>query len=335
MERILLTLETLAGRVERRCSLRKYVLLRAGGPAERLLRVAEASDLAGAAILCQQHQMPSTVLGWGSNVLPADKGVPGMVLINEAKRIEIEGDRVIADSGCSFQELFLKVAQRALTGLEYAVGIPGSLGGALVSNAGAYRSNVSEFLTRLEVVESGVLQWIAPERMEFAYRDSILRRADPPSIVIVRVEMRLPQGKAKDIYDEAREYQRQRISKQPPQASAGSFFKNVNDPLLAETLPSLPKRLREAGVVPAGFLLEAAGMSGSRCGGAMFSPRHANFIVNARNATAGEIRTLAEIAKHRVRQRFGARLDEEVMYLGDWSDWRFEPKATTMSPVVY
>jgi UDP-N-acetylmuramate dehydrogenase len=109
-----------------------------------------------------------------------------------------------------------------------------------VSNAGAYRSSVQEFLTSIEVAFNGERQWVNPKFMEFSYRDSILRRPNPPSCALLRVRMKLPKGDPKKIYDEAREYQRQRISKQPPPASAGSFFKNVNDQILAEGLEAFP-----------------------------------------------------------------------------------------------
>jgi UDP-N-acetylmuramate dehydrogenase len=128
----------------------------------------------------------------------------------------------------------------------------------------------------------------------------------------------LPVGGAKAIYDEAREYQRQRISKQPPPASAGSFFKNVQHPELAETLPGLSDGMRKAGVVPAGFLIEAAGLKGFRLGGAMLGSKHANFILNVGKASAFEIRRLADHAKTVVLEKFGIQLEEEVLYLGNW-----------------
>lgn len=255
-------------------------------------------------------------------MLPSDKGLPGLVILNQARRIAVaRTGEVLADTGCTFQELMLKAAQAGLRGLEYAVGIPGSLGGALVSNAGAYRSSVDEFITRLEVVEDGVRKWVGPEAMKFDYRDSVLRSPEPPKLVVLRVEMKLPQGDQKAIYDEAREYQRQRISKQPPPASAGSFFKNVLNAELAETLPGLTAGMRKNGVVPAGFLIEGAGLKGFRMGGAMQGERHANFILNVGNATASDIRRLAEYTKGVVLEKFGVEIEEEVLYLGDWSGW--------------
>jgi UDP-N-acetylmuramate dehydrogenase len=300
--------------------LKPYTTLKAGGCAERFLIARSLQELANAAIWAQGQRIHTTILGSGSNVLPSDDGVPGLTIVNQASRIDIRpSGELIAETGCSFQDLFLKTAQAGLHGLEFAVGIPGSLGGALVSNAGAYRSSVSEFLTRLEIVAGGKREWVPPSWMEFSYRDSILRRPSPPQVVVLRVEMRLPPGDPKHIYDEAREYQRQRIGKQPPLPSAGSFFKNVNDRDLAESLATLPSALKKAGVVPAGYLIEEAGLKGRRFGGAMIGVRHANFILNVGDATASEIYRLAQIAVGQVRAQFGVTLEEEVLYLGDWT----------------
>lgn len=304
------------GQIERSRSLRLLTTLKAGGPAELFWTAKDVNELAEASIWAQSERVRTTILGSGSNILPSDAGVPGLTLHNLAGRISIgENGEVIADCGCSFQELFLKAAQARLAGLEFAVGIPGTLGGALVSNAGAYRSNVSEFLKEIEIVESGQRRWVDPSFMKFAYRDSVLRSVDPPPVTLLRVKMLLPDGNSKAIYDEAREYQRQRISKQPPSASAGSFFKNVYDQQLADTLDNLPERLRSAGVVPAGYLIEQCGLKGARYQGAMIGARHANFLLNVGGATATALRRLAEFVAHQVELRFAVKLEEEVLYL--------------------
>lgn len=303
----------------RNVPLKTYTTLQAGGAADEFVVAHDADELIEAALYAQGTQKETTVIGWGSNILPADAGVPGLVILNLAQKIEIEtGGKVRAETGCGFQELFLKTAQARLRGLEFAVGIPGTLGGALVSNAGAYRSCVSEFLTGLEVVQDEQVSWVDPSWMQFSYRDSVLRRPDKPNAVVIRVSMELPPGDPMTIYGEAREYQRQRISKQPPSPSAGSFFKNVNDPELAQRLPNLPAPLKAAGVVPAGFLIEAADLKGYRIGGAIMGSRHANFILNVRNARASDIRALAQHAKSVVKEKFGVELEEEVLYLGRW-----------------
>lgn len=301
--------------------LRPFTTLKAGGNAEWLTVARTPDELTEAFLSGMEKTLPITLLGGGSNVLPADDGVPGLVILNQTRSVEIADDLVTADSGLWFQDLFLKTVQAGLGGFEYAVGIPGSVGGALVSNAGAYRSNVAEFITRIEIVAEGERKWVEPSWMEFEYRNSVLRRPNAPSAAILRIEFRLPKVNQKWSYDEAREYQRQRISKQPPSASAGSFFKNVNDQSLADRLDNLPERLRSAGVVPAGYLIEKAGLKGRRLEGAMLGERHANFILNVGGAKSSAIRSLALLAQNRVRAQFGVELEEEVLYLGDWGRW--------------
>lgn len=303
-----------------------YTTLHAGGPAELFAIARTVDELAAFSIDAQEQQQSPFLLGWGSNILPSDLGLRGLVLLNLSTRIEILDEGVvIADSGAAFQDLFLKTAQAGLAGLEYAVGIPGTLGGALVSNAGAYRSNISEFLTEIEIVEHAERKWVSPGWMQFEYRDSILRKADPPACTLLRAKFRLQSGQPKAMFDEAREYQRQRIGKQPPQSSAGSFFKNVVDRNLAQKIEGLTPGMRENGVIPSGFLIERVGLKGARLGGAMLSARHANFMLNVGMATATEIRSLAEAARDRVQDHFGVTLEEECLYCGDWSNYQRIP----------
>lgn len=307
-------------KIQRDVPLAPWTTLKAGGPAERFAVAQTVDELAELCDFAYRSSMRMTVLGWGSNVLPSDAGVPGLVVVNAAARIESAPDgAIVADGGVGLQDLFIYSAQRSLTGLEFAVGIPGTLAGALVSNAGAYRSSIGGLVRRIELAMEGRRLWVGADWMRFSYRDSVLRKPDPPQAAILRVEIALGHGDPWRIYGDAREFQRQRIGKQPPQASAGSFFKNVEDAGLARSLPSLPSGLREAGVVPAGYLIEAAGLAGTRLGGAMISRRHANFLLNVGSATAGDLRRLARRARKAVSDRFGANLEEEVLYLGDWS----------------
>jgi UDP-N-acetylmuramate dehydrogenase len=205
----------------------------------------------------------------------------------------------------------------SLSGLEFAVGIPGTVGGALVSNAGAYRANICDLVRRVEVVEGGERKWVGPEWMEFSYRDSRLRRDGGKPAALLAVELNLKPGCKTKIRLAAKDFQYQRILKQPWEPSAGSWFKNVLDRELAESLPTLPRPMKGAGVVPAGYLTEACGLKGFAIGGAMIAPRHANFIVNRGSATASDLRAVAETAKRHVMDRFGVCLDAEVMCIGD------------------
>ncbi|MFN7172625.1 MAG: UDP-N-acetylmuramate dehydrogenase [Fimbriimonadaceae bacterium] len=303
--------------------LSTFTTLRAGGMAHQLYVPKTVDELVELVAPMQLEGPRPIILGWGSNVLPSDRAFYEPVVINLCRAIEFEDDgRVVCDTGYGFQDLCLATLKRGLRGLEFAVGIPGTVGGALVSNAGAYRSNVSEFVTGIEILEGGERKWVDPSWMNFSYRDSAMRSLDPPPVVLLRVALKLPKGDIFQGFEEARDYQRQRISKQPPPASAGSFFKNVLSESLARSLPTLPEPLKKAGVVPAGYLLENVDMRGFRHRGAMFSNRHANFLINARSATATDLRRLADIAKARVMSAYEVELEEEVLFIGDWSDYQ-------------
>jgi len=298
--------------------LKNYTTLRVGGPADLFYRVTDIEEFAQVVITAHQLCVPTFILGLGSNLLVSDKGIRGLVVYNCCRRIEV-GEITFSESGAPFQLLFLKTAQAGLSGLEFAVGIPGTVGGALISNAGAFRENIGDLVETIDVVVEGERQRVTQEWMQFSYRDSILRRPDPPRAAILAVTLRLRRGDRRQIFAKARELQRWRIERQPPNPSAGSFFKNVYDVELAQKLYSLPTGLKEAGVVPAGYLIAEAGLKGTRVGGAMVSVKHANFLINAGGATATDIRKLADLVKQVVFERFGVLLEEEVLTVGDWS----------------
>lgn len=304
-------------RVEER--LAPYTSLRVGGAADLYLRTETTEELAEASALAQRLQLPYFLLGGGSNICVSDSGIRGIVLHNACTRCDI-GTVTHVETGCVFMRLFLKSLRAELSGLEFAVGIPGSVGGALVSNAGAYRQNICDLVASLDVVEDGRRQEVGPEWMAFSYRDSRLRRADASPATVLSVTLNLTPRPRADILARARENQRQRIYKQPWYPSAGSFFKNVYDRALAEKLPSLPAAMKEAGVVPAGYLSAACGCKGLTVGGAQISQRHGNFVVNRGHSTAADIRALTGEVKRRVRERYGVELHEEVLYVGDWSE---------------
>ncbi|MEJ5251096.1 MAG: UDP-N-acetylmuramate dehydrogenase [Armatimonadota bacterium] len=297
--------------------LAQYTTLRVGGPADLFYRATEVEEFAQVVISAHQMNIPTFILGLGSNLLVSDRGIRGLVVYNCCRRIRV-GELTYSESGASFQQLFLKTAQAGLSGLEFAVGIPGTVGGALVSNAGAFRENICDLVENIDIVVEGERKLVGKEWMQFSYRDSILRRPNPPRAAILAVTLRLRPGDRRQIFAKARELQRWRIERQPPNPSAGSFFKNVYDAELAQRLPNLPPALKEAGVVPAGYLIAEAGLKGLRIGGAMVSPKHANFLINAGGATATDLRRLADMVKQTVYEKFGVVLEEEVLTVGEW-----------------
>jgi len=320
--------EALASRVRSEVTLAGLTSLGVGGPARAYLRVETERELADAASAAQRTGAPHFVLAGGSNLCISDRGIPGLVIHNCAADCRL-GPTTRAASGHSLMALVLKTATAGLSGLEFAVGIPGSVGGALVSNAGAYRRSIAPLIAELTIASEGHVRSVRPEWMEFGYRDSRLRRSvgvpqaerlEAPPACLVAADLRLEPRPRGEVLNEARAYQANRIHRQPWARSAGSFFKNVYDSGLACRVAGLPEELRAAGVVPAGFLSEACGCRGLRFGGAQVSARHGNFVVNTGSATASEVRRLAEEVKRRVREAFGVELEEEVIYAGDWSE---------------
>lgn len=299
----------------------RHTTLKVGGPARWFWPARDVDRLATVLDLCTRRQIPYLFIGHGSNLLMSDAGYDGLVIQNRCKGTRI-GEETMAECGVSFGSLFYQTARAGLSGLEWAIGIPGTVGGALVSNAGAYRGNIGPLVTSVRIFDEGRDQTVGQEWMEFSYRDSRLRRSGIGRTVILSCTLRLTAGGDPDeIVSAAKVYQEQRRSKQPFAPSAGSFFKNVLDAELAVQLENLPEGMKQAGVVPAGYLIEACGLKGHRVGGAEASEKHANFLINAGSATASDLRSLATEIVVAVGKRFGVTLEEEVLYVGDWSAW--------------
>ncbi len=297
----------------------RHTTLKVGGPARWFWQASDVETLASVLKVCTQAGLPYLFIGHGSNLLMSDAGYDGLVIQNRCKGCTA-GDETHAESGVSFGSLFLQTARAGYKGLEWAIGIPGTVGGALVSNAGAYRGNIGPLVSSVRVFSEGQDRAVGPEWMEFSYRDSRLRRGGGDGTVVLSCTLHLTErGDPDTIVAQAKEYQAQRRAKQPYAPSAGSFFKNVQSHALAGSLDALPAGMKAAGVVPAGFLSEACGLKGLRVGGAEVSEKHANFLVNAGGATASDLRMLAGKVKLLVYERFGVTLEEEVLYVGDWS----------------
>ncbi|MGI4790259.1 MAG: UDP-N-acetylmuramate dehydrogenase [Janthinobacterium lividum] len=318
-------MEMLGPALKREEPMARHTTLKVGGPARWFWAASDVEVLAQVLDLCARQSLPYLFIGHGSNLLMSDAGYDGLVIQNRCKGCMV-GDETRAESGVSFGSLFLQTARAGYGGLEWAIGIPGTVGGALVSNAGAYRGNIGPLVSSVRVFDDGQDQTVGPEWMEFSYRDSRLRRSGLSGTVVLSCTFHLTErGDPETILAQAKEYQSQRRAKQPYAPSAGSFFKNVQSKSLAESLETLPAGMKAAGVVPAGFLSEACGLKGLRVGGAEVSEKHANFLINAGGATASDLRALAYKVKSVVYDRFGVTLEEEVLYAGDWTAWPNSP----------
>jgi UDP-N-acetylmuramate dehydrogenase len=292
------------GRVQENVRLANYTTAHVGGPADGFLVVNDAKELEKAVRTAWDNSIPYTILGSGSNVLVSDQGLRGLVIHNRAHTIKVhagEGEPYVwAESGANFGLIARQIALRGLSGLEWAATIPGSVGGAVYGNAGAHGSDTAASLILAEILhlKYGKVKW-TPEQLGYGYRTSILKRESNP-VVILTAEFRLTPSTPDAVKAKMDEFNERRRSTQPPGASMGSMFKNPPGDY-------------------AGRLLEAAGLKGTRIGGAEISSVHANFFVNHADATAQDIYTLINVAKKKVAEESGLDLELEIELLGDWS----------------
>jgi UDP-N-acetylmuramate dehydrogenase len=308
------TLERLAEafgtRLQREIPLARFTAARLGGPAEALIEVHTIEELIQAVELGWQENIPLTVLGGGSNVLVSDVGVHGLVVINRARDVRFESEEeppfVWAESGANFGLLARQAAQHGLSGLEWAAGIPGTLGGAVVGNAGAHGQDMAATLRLAEILhhirterDAAVRREVwRVEKLDYSYRSSILKR-DPDDAVVLAAELVLKRSTVQEVQKRIDDLVNYRRRTQPPGASMGSMFKNPPGDY-------------------AGRLIEAAGLKGYRIGDAQISSLHANFFINLGNASAREIHELIDRARKTVEDKFGVRLELEVELLGEW-----------------
>lgn len=282
--------------------LGRYTTMKIGGPADYFLEIGQRAALVQTLRLLKRHRIPFYLLGKGSNTLVSDLGVRGAVirLSGDFLQLEWEEDheRIFATVGAAYPvtRLVRESARRGYSGLEFAEGIPGSVGGALVMNAGAYGTEMEKLVDRVEGVSpAGELVSFERKELAFSYRDSHL----PVGTVVTSVRMHLAKGDAMDVTSRVRQLVVKRKKSQPSgYPNSGSMFRNpVGD--------------------YAGRLIEAAGLKGKRIGKAEISKQHANFIVNLGGAKAGDVKSLMENARNEVQKQFGIELIPEVRWLGE------------------
>lgn len=278
--------------------------LKIGGPADWYFPARTVDDLALALTVARDHNLQYTLLGDGSNVLISDLGVRGLVIHNRADRIERRGDNLHSETGALLSALVDRSRDESLTGMEFASGIYGSVGGAVFGNAGAYGKSIADVLTNVEVLtREGQRLHLPPEKMEFAYRLSGCARN---GWVVLACEVALTPGDQEAIGAEIERIIAVRATKLPSDLpSAGSYFKNIEDPSA------------EFGKVPAGKLLEAVGAKSLRVGDAGVYEKHANVIINLGHATAHDVLALAELMKAKVKEAHGIDLHAEVRFMGE------------------
>ncbi len=279
--------------------------MKVGGPAEVFVVVKHADDLSALLQYCATHAIPCTVLGGASNVIVSDEGIRGLVIKNQSAEIVIErGEhfaRVIAESGVSTNILVRKTIDEGLQGLEYFLGVPGTLGGAIYNNSHYLTELIGNVVKKVEVFhfETQSVQTLSQEEMQFAYDFSILQKTHD---IVLRVVFELEYGNKDSLEQKAKEVSKKRAASQPlGQPSSGCIFKNYH------------KSTGE--VLHAGQLIDQAGLKGYRIGDAAVSEIHANFIVNKGHATSAQVLELANYVQQVIQEKNGIKLEKEVFVL--------------------
>ncbi len=287
---------------EKKAPLSRYATFRVGGPAAYLAKPQDTDQLKRVLQCCKAYRAPYFVVGAGSNLLFADQGLNAVVIYTgELNRTTVSGQEIYADAGVPLMKLCREAAKHGLSGLEFAYGIPGSVGGGVFMNAGAYGGELSQAVKQvLFLDENGEECLLSLDECEFAYRKSVFQRKKG---VILGAVFSFAPDTPQAIQARMREYMERRKSKQPLEyPSAGSFFK------------------RPAGAF-AGALIEQCGCKGLSSGGAQVSEKHAGFLINRENATCHDVCALARRVSHIVREQTGFVLEPEVRLIGrDWED---------------
>jgi UDP-N-acetylmuramate dehydrogenase len=286
--------------------LSRHVTFGVGGPADLFFKAKSRRALEESYVAARRFRVPCFILGAGSNVLVGDGGIRGLVIENETSAVDgphaAEDDSagvVDIDSGVSFAALARRMCRSGWSGIEWAVGIPGSLGGAVVHNAGAYDGCMADVLVNAEVCQpDGARRVLTTADLSFSYRESALASGPLAGALVVWVRLLLERQNAQELLMRVAAYDEQRTNAQPPGRNCGSVFKNPTGHSAWE-------------------LVEAVGLRGERIGGAQISEKHANFILNLGDARAADVKALIDLAQRRVREKFGLFLETEVNLVGE------------------
>ncbi len=275
-----------------------HTTFRIGGPADFYVSVRNTEELRKVLACLKEEEVPWYILGRGSNLLVGDGGFRGCVIaLDRMDGIAVEGRCITAMAGASLAQTAQAAREHGLTGLEFASGIPGSVGGALVMNAGAYDGSMDQVVREVTLLQDGEVRTLPAKELHFAYRHSLFKET---SAIALGCRMELQPGNPEDILAGMQELAVRRREKQPLEyPSAGSTFK------------------RPEGMF-AGKLIMDAGLRGFRIGGAQVSEKHCGFVVNRGGATAEDVRAVIRSVQEKVEEQFGVHLEEEVIYLGEF-----------------
>ena len=280
--------------------MKKHTTFRVGGPARALVEPGSAEDVKSVVEFCKSEQIPYYIVGNGSNLLVGDKGFRGAIiqLYKSMGTFQVEGNQITAQAGCSLAQIANAALDAALTGFEFAAGIPGTLGGAVVMNAGAYGGEMKDVLASVRVMtEEGEIMELPAEELGLGYRTSIIPEK---RYIVLGAVISLTEGKKEEIKAQIDDLRQKRVSKQPLEyPSAGSTFK------------------RPEGYF-AGKLIQDSGLKGFTVGGAQVSEKHSGFVINKGNATAADVMELIRQVTAKVKEDTGVTMEPEVKQIGEF-----------------
>lgn len=287
------------GKVKRNELLSQHTTMKIGGPADLFIEPSSLENIQKVMTFIKERQLPWRAIGRGSNLLVSDKGIEGVVirLGSGLNHLSINESTITVGGGHSLVSLSTIISKKGLSGLEFASGIPGSVGGAVYMNAGAHGSDISKILTKAHILfEDGSIEWLSNDELEFTYRTSVLQKKRPG--IVLEAEFKLTKGDRTAIVSQMQKNKDYRKETQPWNfPCAGSIFRNP--------LPNY-----------AGKLIEEAGLKGFQLGGAKVSEMHGNFIVNAGNATAKDVLDLIQFIKDKILDLYGIKMETEVEIIG-------------------
>lgn len=309
-------------KIEKNINLAKFTTFKIGGGAKFFIEVKTKEELLTTFVWVKKNKEKIFILGGGSNVLINDKGLDGLVIKMINDNISLHGERLECGAGASLARAVRLAMSNNLSGLEWAIGIPGAtIGGTIRGNAGAFGFSISEIVETVEVfnIKKKKFELFSKKDCEFDYRASIFKKDN--NYLIWNVVLKMRKGNKRQIDESINRNLEFRNAKQPKLPSAGSIFKNLTIDYLRECNKNLADKALEDRIVKnnmlgAGWLINLAGLRGKTIGGAKVSLEHANFIINTSKATSGDVVMLISYIKQQVRNRFKVQLQEEVQYLG-------------------
>ena len=283
-------------KIQENVSLKKYTTFRIGGPAKYFFTAHTKFSLLEAVQEAFKRRLPFFILGKGSNLLVSDQGFRGLVINVKCQKLSVKNNKISAEAGVSLGQLASSSLENSLSGAEWVVGIPGTIGGAIFGNAGAFGKSMKDIVDSVEVLDTkkNIVRKIKNKACRFGYRQSFFKKNR--HLIIISCELKLKKRDRHDIKKEMKGYLDYRATHHPKNPSAGSIFTNPKGYSARE-------------------LIDICGLKGKKIGGAQISNTHSNFIINSGNAKARDVWSLVQLVKKTVNKKFKVKLEEEINFL--------------------